>query len=180
MMMGAQLIREIVRHQPAELALLLGAGASRSSGIPLASEMISEWRGDLQESNASDEDRGLDPKDWLKKHQERFPWYEKDDEYSKLFELMYPTASRRQRYIEQKIEGSNPGWGYLYLANLIVSARRFTTIFTTNFDDLINEAISKFLRHNAVVCNVDSEVDQISFLSERAKIIKLHGDYLFT
>jgi len=43
-MTSAQLIREIRRHQPAELTLRLGAGASKRSGVPLASEMIEEWR----------------------------------------------------------------------------------------------------------------------------------------
>lgn len=90
-----------------------------------------------------------------------------DAEYSKLFELRYRSTARRQKYIEQKIEGVRPDWGYLYLANVMVSAQRFTTVFTTNFDELINQALSSFLRHNAVVCNADSEVDQINFLSER-------------
>ena len=60
-----------------------------------------------------------------------------------------------------------------------MQARRFTTVFTTNFDDLLSQALSSFLQHTAVVCNADAEVDQISFLSDRAKIIKLNGDYLF-
>jgi tetratricopeptide (TPR) repeat protein len=180
MMTTGQLVSEIGRHQPAELALLLGAGASKSSGVSLASEMIDEWRQDLFEASVpSDARAGVTAKEWLKSNQAAYPWFDDDTEYSKLFERRYRTPSRRQKYIEQKIEGVRPGWGYLYLANIIVSARRFTTVFTTNFDDLINEALGSFLRHNAVVCNADSEVDQISFLSDRAKIVKLHGDYLF-
>lgn len=180
MMTTAQLVREIGRHDPAQLALLLGAGASRSSGVALASEMIDEWRQDLFEASVADEERaGSTATAWLAANKNTYSWYAEDAEYSKLFELRYRTAARRQKYVEQKIEGIRPGWGYLYLANIIVSARRFTTVFTTNFDDLVNQALGSFLRHNAVVCNADAEVDQISFLSERAKIVKLHGDYLF-
>jgi Flp pilus assembly protein TadD len=181
MMTMSQLVSEIGRHQPAELALLLGAGASKSSGVSLASEMIDEWRQELFEAADIPDDAraGLTAKEWLKSNQKKYQWFEGDMEYSDLFELRYRTPSRRQKYIEQKIEGVRPGWGYLYLANIIVSARRFTTVFTTNFDDLINQALGSFLRHNAVVCNADSLVDQISFLSDRAKIVKLHGDYLF-
>lgn len=180
MMTAGQVVRDIGMHPPAELALLLGAGASKSSGVSLASEMIDEWRQDWFEQNvAADGRAGLTAKEWLKSNPAEYAWFEKDTEYSKLFEFRYGTPSARQRYIEQKIEGVRPGWGYLYLANIIVSARRFTTVFTTNFDDLVNEALGSFLRHNAVVCNADSEVDQISFLSDRAKIVKLHGDYLF-
>lgn len=47
------LVREFVGHRPAELALLLGAGASKSSGVALASEMIEEWRTELFEANAT-------------------------------------------------------------------------------------------------------------------------------
>ena len=142
--------------------------------------MIAEWHQDLFESRADEKERGgLTAEAWLQARKEMFPWLGKDEEYPKLFELCYRTPARRQKYIEEKIEKGRPGWGYLYLANLIVQARRFTTVFTTNFDDLVNEALSRFLHHNAVVCNADSEVDNISFLSDRAKIIKLHGDYLF-
>ncbi|MDQ3564337.1 MAG: SIR2 family protein [Pseudomonadota bacterium] len=52
-------------------------------------------------------------------------------------------------------------------------------MFTTNFDDLVNEALTTFLGYNPVVCAADSEVATISVMSERAKIVKLHGDYLF-
>jgi hypothetical protein len=54
MMTMGQLVSEIGRHQPAELALLLGAGASKSSGVSLAWEMIDEWRQDLFEANVAD------------------------------------------------------------------------------------------------------------------------------
>jgi tetratricopeptide (TPR) repeat protein len=175
-----QLVRDIRMHQPAELALLLGAGASVSSGVPLARAMIDEWRQDLFEAKVPDAERARSSAtQWLEANKAAYPWFKRDMEYSRLFELRYPNASTRQKYIEQKIEGVHPGWGYLYLANIIANARYFSTVFTTNFDDLLSEALGAFLRHNAVVCNADSEVDQISFLSERAKIIKLHGDYLF-
>jgi tetratricopeptide (TPR) repeat protein len=179
MMRAAKLIRELGRHQPAELALFLGAGASKSSGIPLASEMIAEWRSEVFDEDAPPEARGGDPKSWLAARAESYPWLGKPDEYSRLFERQYPTSSRRQKYLESKIEGIRAGWGYLYLANIIVQARRFTTVFTTNFDDLLSQALSSFVQHTATVCNADSEVDLISFLSDRAKIIKLNGDYLF-
>jgi tetratricopeptide (TPR) repeat protein len=179
MMRASKLIQEIGRHQPAELALFLGAGASKSSGIPLASEMIAEWQGEVFDEDTPPEAKAMDTKAWLAAHRETYPWFGKPDQYSLLFERQYPTSSRRQKYIESKIEGVRPGWGYLYLANIIAQARRFTTVFTTNFDDLLSQALGSFVQHTAVVCNADAEVDLVSFLSDRAKIIKLNGDYLF-
>ena len=73
--------------EPRAFILFLGAGASRSSGIPLASEMIRDWR--------------------QKKFKEEAPpsadflaWCGKDNEYSLLFENLYPDEYARQRYIQ--------------------------------------------------------------------------------
>ena len=53
-------------------------------------------------------------------------------------------------------------------------------VFTTNFDDLINEAC--FLYSDGVrpiVCAHDSAISSIRVSPTRPKIIKLHGDFLF-
>ena len=147
MMTTGQVVRDIGMHPPAEMTLLLGAGASKSSGVSLASEMIRRVAPGLVRAECrrrrSCRAHG---KGMAEGEPCRYAWFEKDTEYSKLFEYRYGTPSARQRYIEQKIDRVRPGWGYLYLANIIVSARRFTTVFTTNFDDLINEALGSFLR----------------------------------
>ena len=173
----AQVARTIAERDRIGFALFLGAGASKSSGVLLASEMIAEWRemayADACSSNKSLGKFGCEA--WCKQQK---AWYEQDDEYSQLFELIYEDSRSRQRYIEDKIKDAFPSWGYLYLAN-IVQHGRFNIVFTTNFDDLINEALTIFLGYNAVVCAVDSEVATINVTTDRAKIVKLHGDYLF-
>ena len=40
----SQVIRIIAQADKREFALFLGAGASKSSGVPLTFEMIREWR----------------------------------------------------------------------------------------------------------------------------------------
>ncbi len=180
-MTADQLVKLIRRHQPAQLALLLGAGASKSSGVPLAFEMIAEWRQDVFESAVPAAQReGQSAKAWLATQHGKYPWFESESEYSLLFEHRYKRPVQRRLYVEEKIEGVRPGWGYLYLANLIVQARRFSTVFTTNFDDLLADALGTYLHHTAVVCDADAQVDLVSFLSDRAKIVKLHGSYLFS
>jgi tetratricopeptide (TPR) repeat protein len=105
-------------------------------------------------------------------------WFQKPDEYSVLFEKLYPDERARQKFVEPKVEDAFPAWGYLYLANIIRKGQ-FNLVFTTNFDDLINDALTRFIGYNAVVCAADSEVATINVSTARAKIIKLHGDYLF-
>ena len=166
-----QVLRLVAHADPREFSLFLGAGASRSSGVLLASEMTREWR---ELAFREQSQTGELFQAWC----DRQPWYGSPTEYSELFESLYPDQRARQKYVEPKIEAAFPGWGYLYLANIVRSGH-FNLIFTTNFDDLVNEALTRFLGYNAVVCAADSEVATINAITARAKVIKLHGDYLF-
>lgn len=61
----------------------------------------------------------------------------------------------------------------------LAEADLIKTIFTTNFDDLLNEAFYQFSSDRALICAHDSNVSNLSVTANKAKIIKLHGDYLF-
>ena len=61
----------------------------------------------------------------------------------------------------------------------LIENNYFNAIFTTNFDDLLNEAFYRFSNVRPVVCAHDSAITSITVTSKRPKIIKLHGDYLF-
>jgi hypothetical protein len=152
-------------HHP-NFTLFLGAGASITSGIKSAREMISEWKASYIDMYGADK---------LKAE----PWFEKGNEYSELFERLYDQPTQRREYIERCINNSNPSWGYVYLVNLL-KEKTFNTVFTTNFDDLINEACYTFSNNlRPVVCAHDSSIKNIRLTSNRPKIIKLHGDFLF-
>jgi len=157
-------------HHP-NFALLLGAGASVSSGIKEASQLISEWR----TKHHSMYGRGQALDDYLRQQ----VWFEKPDEYSVLFEALYDQPSQRREFIESCIEGRTPSWGHIYLVNLL-RQRVFNTVFTTNFDDLVNEACYLYSSEvRPLVCAHDSSIGTVRLTSKRPKIIKLHGDFLF-
>ena len=102
-----------------------------------------------------------------------------EDEYSILFEAIYDQPAQRRVYVEECVKNAHPSWGYVYLTNLL-SERFFDVVFTTNFDDLINEACylySEGLR--PIVAAHDSAIQGIRVTSGRPKIIKLHGDFLY-
>ena len=151
-------------------ALFIGAGASASSGIKAASQMITEWRRQLYEQSKS----GETFEKWLKKQD----WYEGEEEYSILFEKIYDQRSQRRVYIEECVKDAKPSWGYIYLAN-IIAHNYFNVIFTTNFDDLLNEACFLYADLRPIVCAHDSAVADIRVTSARPKVIKLHGDFLY-
>lgn len=151
--------------------LLLGSGASITSGVSSANGLIDDWRKKLH----SREKRRISYRKWLEKEK----WYKSEDEYSTLFELMYDRAELRRAFVEEKIVPARPSIGYMYLTNLLKNGL-FNVVFTTNFDDLLSEACYLYSEElRPIVCAHDSAVNSIRITSARPKIIKLHGDYLF-
>ena len=152
-------------------ALLLGAGASATSGISTAGDLIAIWRRMLYRRFGEDKEYH----EWLDSQY----WHRHEDEYSILFESIYDQPSQRRVFIEECVKDARPNWGYVYLTNLLLR-RFFDVVFTTNFDDLLNESCylySEGLR--PIVAAHDSVVQGIRVTSGRPKIIKLHGDFLY-
>ena len=151
-------------------ALLIGSGASATSGVKTAHEMIEEWRHRLYKQTK----KSVKYDDWLNKQD----WYRDEEEYCMLFEKVYDEPSQRRIYIEECVKDAKLCWGYIYLANCI-SHNYFNAIFTPNFDDLLNEACFLYADVKPIVCAHDSAVIDIRVTPSRPKIIKLHGDYLY-
>ncbi len=162
--------------------LLLGAGCSVSSEIKSATALIHQWYEDIFRTQFKDEDFTLE------KAKEKFSsqsWYNKSKEYSSLFQKRYDLPSQRRNFIESEVSNKIPSIGYSFLIRLI-QENFFNTVFTTNFDDLLNEAFHLYEHSTSVndmlrpiICAHDSSINSISITSPRPKIIKLHGDYLF-
>ncbi|HHI3895021.1 TPA: SIR2 family protein [Klebsiella aerogenes] len=153
------------QHHP-NFTLFLGAGASITSGVESAGGMVKRWRNAYTSMHGEDE----------LSHQ---PWFDKENEYSELFEALYDQPTQRREFIESCITGAKPSWGYVYLTNLLDKGH-FNTIFTTNFDDLVNEACFTFSNNlRPIVCAHDSSISSVRLTTTRPKIIKLHGDFLF-
>jgi tetratricopeptide (TPR) repeat protein len=163
------LIKKRINSTP-NFALLVGGGASVSSGVKPTSQMIAEWRQQLYRQSGSTDNFA----EWLKTQD----WYEDEEEYSILFEKLYDRPSQRRIYVEECVKDAKPSWGYIYLAN-IIAHNYFNVVFTPNFDDLLNEACFMYANCRPIVCSHDSAVADIRVTSLRPKIIKLHGDFLY-
>ncbi|MCG9552664.1 SIR2 family protein [Vibrio sp. Isolate32] len=161
------ILKNTQNHHP-NFTLFLGAGASVTSKVKPAGELIKEWRQAYSDMYDCESEK-LEDQYWYGKHQE----------YSVLFEKLYDQPSQRREFIETCIDNAKPSWGYIYLVNLLKN-KHFNTIFTTNFDDLVNEACYTFSDSlRPIVCAHDSSINSVRLTSERPKIIKLHGDFLF-
>ena len=155
-------------------SILLGAGASVTSGVRSGQDLVREWKQQVFEES---------PHDNMTLEEFYLPgnapsWYEENNCYSALFENRFDLQRHRRIFVEREVSKAKPSMGYAYLVKLIENGF-FNTIFTTNFDDLLNEAFYRFSNNRPIVCAHDSSISGVMVTSTRPKIIKLHGDYLF-
>lgn len=154
-------------------SLLMGAGCSITSGINSGSQLINDWKKEIIEY-ADDYDENMPPDEYFEKQN----WFDERNAYSSLFEKRYDLQRQRRAFVENEVANKNPSIGYAYLVKLIENDY-LNAIFTTNFDDLLNEAFYRFSNVRPIVCAHDSAITSVTVTSKRPKIIKLHGDYLF-
>lgn len=148
-----------------EIVFLLGAGCSRSSGIPGAKELASRWLRELPSEKAKE-------------------FYGKNvtENYFEIFSALF-LPDERKSAIEAFTKNAYPGIGYAIFAKLLHSAdkwgnkkkERFKTIITTNFDNLIEQAFILFTPERPLVI---PDPKLIGFLKDGTKVsvVKIHGD----
>lgn len=156
-------------------SLLLGAGASVTSGVRSGQTLVQEWKKEVYEELNQDDNITLDEFFLPGKAPS---WYEEVNSYAALFENRYDLQRHRRMFVEREVSKAKPSMGYAYLVKLIENGF-FNTVFTTNFDDLLNEAFYRFSNNRPIVCAHDSSISGVTVTSTRPKIIKLHGDYLY-
>ena len=163
------------RRKP-NLAFFLGAGASRDSGIMLAGQMMEIFRKEIFDIHCSALKTGKDKEDWLNKEN----WYkDEENKYGCLFEKFRDTKNGRQKFIEQMIEGKDPSFGYVVLADLMLR-NYINTVVTTNFDDLVYISCTTFTGNRPIVYAYGILASEIKMTSPHSKVLKLHGDYLYS
>lgn len=177
-----QLIYHFQPDRESRPILLIGAGASYSSGVPLADEMVRQIARAAYAKDVLGTDVELAnvmPGDWTR-HLENQPWYKSSslaDNYAKAVEhLLRPREFRREFFRRMVVRAPGPGLGYRSLASL---CRRglVRTVLTTNFDTLAEDAFKDEVPHIKEVVAINrSEGDLVQFSPHRrAQIIYLHG-----
>jgi NAD-dependent SIR2 family protein deacetylase len=106
-------------------------------------------------------------------------------EYAAAFEAVYPAPEARRNYIELAIKKGTPSFAHRALAALITS-KKIPCIFTTNFDQLIETAVthtdqlvSPEDRAYLTVAAIDNaNRAQLSIRESRWPLLaKIHGDF---
>jgi restriction endonuclease Mrr len=164
--------------------LLLGAGASFRSGVPVAGEMvrqIARFSYAIQEGHSPDHAVGIMEGD-IQRHLNRQPWY-KDGQTGEMFpyaveHLLTPSSIRKAFFSTVMSRATGPTEGHQALADL-VQRQLLHTILTTNFDPLIEDALRTRQPQIKEVVAINKSAGDIAAFSphNRAQVIYLHGAF---
>lgn len=156
-------------------AFFLGAGCSTSSGIPTAGELVRRhWLPQLRTLRSPGEG-DLDA--WAKTE---FPDYDPGQPaliYGQVVERLFLQPEEAQREIERLCHGKFPSAGYAAMACLMAGfSGLFNVALTTNFDDLLQDALYLFTPSRPLVIEHESMARYIRPTRTRPLVVKLHGD----
>lgn len=163
------------RQDQSRYTFFIGAGCSVSSGIPSAGDLVKHiWLPTLRDQEAPD---ATDMHAWTSKRLSNYDPKHPAGSYGDVMEALLPSPGHRQREIEQLCRGKVPSFGYAVLATLMATeGEAFNVALTTNFDDLLADALYLFTRARPLVAHHESLAGFIRRVPTRTLIVKLHGD----
>lgn len=181
-----ELVRSIGVRSDTPHAMLLGAGASLSSGVPSAMQCVWEWKKALFTTNnpGSENDVAELTLDSVKRRIDS--WLDQQglqpadgvDEYGYFIEKCHPVVGDRNAYFAKLIRGVQPHVGYALLAQL-ASQELVTSIWSTNFDGLAAKAIGE-TDVTPIEIGVDCKERAIRSRSKSEVLcVSLHGDFRY-
>lgn len=156
---------------PRKFGFVLGAGASRSSGIKSGQELVKIWDRELRERNAEAHRR------WRRELSIT------DENMSSFYSQYYEQRFRRcptdgYNYIEKIMESATPSAGYVMLAHLLTRTTH-NVVITTNFDHLTEDAVNYYAQNTPLVIGHESLSHYVTGQPVRPTVIKIHRDLLF-
>jgi tetratricopeptide (TPR) repeat protein len=163
---------------------ILGAGASLASGIPLGSELVDRWLNELHVR----EDGGNTPlEDWATAENlgiDGFKYEDRASFYPKVYERrfqQYPEEG--YAYLEDVMADADPSPGYSILAAALAGdpperPPRHNAVVTTNFDNLVADALAIYTDTFPFVCGHESLTPFVRVAMRRPLVCKIHRDLL--
>ncbi|MCY0988750.1 SIR2 family protein [Nannocystis sp. ILAH1] len=159
-------------------AWVLGAGASKASGIPLAGDLVHRWLGELQRrlSNvnqplpewATAKNLGIDA----------FNYADAAASYSRVYERRFgDNPEEGFAYLEGLMGQREPSPGYSILAQILEKTAH-KVVISTNFDNLVADALSIYTSTFPLVIGHESLANFVKVVSRRPVICKIHRDLL--
>lgn len=159
-----------------QFAFILGAGASRTSGIPTGQELAKIWLEDIHLRECLVE-RPL--REWLyetKLINEKLTIENSGEFYPEIFEYRF-RCDKEAGYaeLEAAMEGKLPSLGYSLLAEIIQNTRH-KVVVTTNFDNLVADALAMHAHQSPLVVAHESLAGFVRPQMRRPLVAKIHRD----
>ena len=169
-------VERLVREHPdSRFCSFLGAGSSRSSGIPMAGQLVEQWLPKLKELKTGRDD---DLWSWAKGEYEGIE-KQPSTRYGEIIEALFHTPQERQQEIERITAGKDPSFGYAVLS-MLMSHQRFgphlNMVITTNFDDMVADALYLYTQKKPLVITHEALSGFVRPSRLRPLVVKIHGD----
>lgn len=154
-----------------KFCFVLGAGASRSSGIKSGQELVNIWDRELSERNEEEHAR------W--RQELGITEENKDSFYSRYYEMRFRRhPADGYNYLEKLMEHAKPSIGYVMLSYLLAETKH-NVVITTNFDHLTEDAVNYYTQTIPLIIGHESLAHYITKQINRPTIVKIHRDLLF-
>ena len=98
--------------------------------------------------------------------------------YSYYFEKFLEHPEDRRDFLTRLIKDKKPSIGFLCLAALVEQSK-IHTVWTTNFDDLIEKAIHSLNYQSCQIISPENAGSVKNFRKDIPTIVKLHGDFRY-
>ena len=157
---------------------VLGSGASVQSGIPSGGALVNQWIRELHDLEDFD---SHSVEEWATADNLGIPGFA----YSRAANF-YPWIYQRRfrdykeqgyAFLENAMDHAEPSFGYSVLAQIMATTPHKIAV-TTNFDNLIADALSIYTRTFPLVCGHESLTGYIRPNLRRPLIAKIHRDLL--
>lgn len=159
-----------------QFAFILGSGASFTSGIPTGHQLAERWIKDLHLRECLDS-RPLE--EWIANcgiGGGQLTLETVAEHYPQIFERRFE-GDREAGYaeLEAAMEGKSPSLGYSLLAE-IIERTRHKVVVTTNFDNLVADALAMHAHQSPLVVAHESLAGFVRPQLRRPLVAKIHRD----
>ena len=168
------------RMKDRSFAFLLGAGASKSSGIPTGGELTTTWLEELRRRAAPETDTRT-VAEWATAETtgiEGFTYEHAARFYPQVFQRRFSgDAEEGYAALEAVMEGKEPYVGYAILARVMATTRH-KVVVTTNFDNLVADALYSFTNTHPLVASHETLTGFIRPQLRRPLVAQVHRNLL--
>jgi len=157
---------------------VLGSGASIQSGIPSGKDLSAQWLSELHKREDFD---SLPIEEWSTAENLDIPGFQ-FAHAANFYPWIYQRRFRDYKeqgyaFLEKTMDHAEPSFGYSVLAHIMATTAHKVAV-TTNFDNLIADALSIYTRIFPLVCGHESLTGYIRPNLRRPLVAKIHRDLL--